>query len=277
MPGPVVLCEGVASPQQREAGPEHLGTGRGLGAFGLSALHVLARRGEPGREPSDHTEPVQHAAGVPEVRVDGGLAGPRSVAGHDLGAAAPAASLLHQERRQRSRAAVLDHRQSLAGVGAGDHRHIAAPLAHRGLIDQQHPAPAAAAPLGHQSRPSVHQGADRVPAHTVAARRRAERHHPASATIRRARRAASAPPKAWQPSKKRLPPLPQTIRLRCHTSVTGLPDTSRPRIFLARRSCTRWHLNPHCAHRRPRTADSTSTTSSPAVSVITPSTRICGR
>ena len=86
-------------------------------------------------------------------------------------------ALLHQKRRQRSRTAVLDDRQGAAGVAVDDHGHIAVPFAHRGLIDQQHRAPAAAAPLSDQSRPSVHQGAHRVPVHTVAPRRRAERHH----------------------------------------------------------------------------------------------------
>ena len=72
---------------------------------------------------------------------------------------------------------MLDHGQGAVGVAVDDHRHIAVPFAHRGLIDQQHRAPAAAAPLSDQSRPSVHQGAHRVPVHTMAPRRRAERHH----------------------------------------------------------------------------------------------------
>ena len=72
---------------------------------------------------------------------------------------------------------MLDHRQGPAGVAVDDHGHIAVPFAHRGLIDQKHRAPAAAAPLSDQSRPDVHQGAHTVPVHTVAARRRAERHH----------------------------------------------------------------------------------------------------
>ena len=72
---------------------------------------------------------------------------------------------------------MLDHRQGPGGVAVDDHGHIAVPFAHRGLIDQKHRAAAAAAPLSDQSRPDVHQGAHTVPVHTVAARRRAERHH----------------------------------------------------------------------------------------------------
>ena len=72
---------------------------------------------------------------------------------------------------------MLDHRQGAAGVAVDDHGHIAVPFAHRGLIDQQHRAAAAAAPLSDQSRPDVHQGAHTVPVHTVPSRRRAERHH----------------------------------------------------------------------------------------------------
>ena len=72
---------------------------------------------------------------------------------------------------------MLDHREGAAGVAVDDDGHIAVPFAHRGLVDQQHRAAAAAAPLSDQSRPRVHQGAHTVPVHTVAARRRAERHH----------------------------------------------------------------------------------------------------
>ena len=65
--GAVGVGEGVASAQQREPGLEHLGVEGGLDAFGLSALHVAADLGEPGREPSDDVEAVQHMAGVAEV------------------------------------------------------------------------------------------------------------------------------------------------------------------------------------------------------------------
>ena len=53
------------------------------------------------------------------------------------------------------------------------------------------------------------------------------------------------------------------------------PDTSRSRTLLARRSCTRWHLNPHCAQRSRLNVDSTLTTSAPGVSSTTSNTRIC--
>ena len=51
-------------------------------------------------------------------------------------------------------------------------------------------------------------------------------------------------------SKNRQAQLPHTILRRCHTNVVRRPDTSRSRTLLARRSCTRRHLNPHCAQRR---------------------------
>ena len=56
-----------------------------------------------------------------------------------------------------------------------------------------------------------------------------------------------------------------------------LTDTSRSRIFLARRSCTRRHLNPHCGQRSLNNVDSTLTLSAPGVSSTTPSTRTCGK
>ena len=63
---PVGVGEGVAASQQREPGLEHFGVEGGLGAF-RAALDVAADLGEPGREPSDDVEAVQHVAGVPEV------------------------------------------------------------------------------------------------------------------------------------------------------------------------------------------------------------------
>ena len=99
----------------------------------------------------------------------------------------------------------------------------------------------------------------------------------ASATSRRARRPVSAPSKAGWSSKKRLSQLSHTILRRDHTNRVRRPDTSRSRIFLARRSCTRRHLNPHCAQRSRLNVDSTLTTSAPGVSSITSSTRICGK
>ena len=96
--GAVGVGEGVATPQQQEPGLEHLGVEGGLDAVGLAALDVAAHLGEPGREPSDDMEPVQHMAGVSEVGVDGRLVGARSVADHHLDLLAPAMSLLHQKR-----------------------------------------------------------------------------------------------------------------------------------------------------------------------------------
>ena len=95
--GAVGVGEGVASAQQLESGPEHFGVEGGLGAF-RPALDIAADLGEPGREPSDDVEAVQHVAGVAEVGVDGGLVGLGAVADHDLDALAPSVALLHQKR-----------------------------------------------------------------------------------------------------------------------------------------------------------------------------------
>ena len=55
-------------------------------------------------------------------------------------------------------------------------------------------------------------------------------------------------------------------------------EPSRKRgTLLARRSCTRWHLNPHCAQRSRLNVDSTDTTSAPGVSSTTSNTRICAK
>ena len=62
-----------------------------------------------------------------------------------------------------------------------------------------------------------------------------------------------------------------------HTNRVRRPDTSRSRTFLARRSCTRWHLNPHCAQRSRLNVDSTLTTSAPGVSSTTSNTRTCAK
>lgn len=64
--GRLGVGEGVAAPQQSEAGSEHLGLEGRLDAVGLSALDVAARRGGPCLEPSDGVEAVQDVAGVPE-------------------------------------------------------------------------------------------------------------------------------------------------------------------------------------------------------------------
>ena len=99
----------------------------------------------------------------------------------------------------------------------------------------------------------------------------------ASATTRRDKRAVSAPSKAGCSSKNRLAQLLHTILRRDHTNRVRRPDTSRSRTFLARRSCTRWHLNPHCAQRSRLNVDSTLTTSAPGVSSTTSNTRICAK
>ena len=99
----------------------------------------------------------------------------------------------------------------------------------------------------------------------------------ASATTRRDKRAVSAPSKAGCSSKNRLAQLLHTILRRCHTNVMRRPDTSKSRTLLARRSCTRRHLNPHCAQRSLNNVDSTLTTSAPGVSSTTSNTRICGK
>ena len=163
--GPVGVCEGVASLEQSEPGPEHVGLESGLDTRGLSTLDIAAHRGETGREPSDHMEPVQHVAGMSEAGVDGGLVGPRPVGDHDLDLLVPLVALLRKERRQRSAAAVRDHREGLAGVGVDDHGHIAVPSADGCLIDQQHTAALAAAARRDDVCPGPHQRVDAVPAH----------------------------------------------------------------------------------------------------------------
>ena len=91
------------------------------------------------------------------------------------------------------------------------------------------------------------------------------------------RRAPSAPSKAGWSSKNRLAQLPHTILRRCHTNVMRRPDTSRSRTLLARRSCTRRHLNPHCTQRSRLNVDSSLTTSAPGVSSTTSNTRTCAK
>ena len=174
---PVGVGEGVASAQQREAGPEHVGLEDRFDPWRLAALDVAAHRGEPGCEPPDDVESVKHVAGVAQVGVDRGLVGPRAVCDHDLDAPAPAAALRDEEPRERRRAAVRHHGQRLAGVGVDDHGDVAVTAPHRGLIDQQHPARSASAVLGHQIRPAAHQRHHRVPPQLVASGRRGDGHH----------------------------------------------------------------------------------------------------
>ena len=103
-------------------------------------------------------------AGVTEMGVDGSLVGPRPVRDDHLG------RLRHQrgpcsmkKPGPRSGVAVLDHGQDRAGVAVLNDGDVAVALAHRGLINQQHPAPLAAAVLGHQRRPHVNEVLDQMP------------------------------------------------------------------------------------------------------------------
>ena len=73
------------------------GSKAGLDAFRLSALDVAADLGEPGREPSDDVEAVQHVAGVAEVGVDGGLVGLGAVADDDFDSACTICGLVASE------------------------------------------------------------------------------------------------------------------------------------------------------------------------------------
>ena len=66
---------------------------------------------------------------------------------------------------------MLDHGHGVAGVAVGDHGHVAVPLAHPGLIDQKHPAPAAAAVLGQHRGPGPDHTVDQMPVAAVAASR----------------------------------------------------------------------------------------------------------
>ena len=69
--GALGVVEAVGAAQQQEPGPEHVGVERRREPFGLAALHVAAHRGEPGGEPADDVETVQHVRGVTQVAVDG--------------------------------------------------------------------------------------------------------------------------------------------------------------------------------------------------------------
>jgi len=193
-PGLFGVGEGVAASRQSEPGSEHSGLQDGLGARG-AALDVAAHRGGPRLEPSGDVEPVQHAPGVSQAGVDGGLVGARAVGEDRLDSLAPLVALLRQQRRKRSGAAVRDHRQGGAGVGVDDHGHIAATSADRGLIDWQHPAALAAAALGDDAGEGPHQRVDLVrptPRRRAGARRVITF---ASATKARARRAVRPPSK----------------------------------------------------------------------------------
>ena len=211
-------------------------------------------------------EAVQHVAGVSQVGVDGGACRPWSRRNDDdFDSLAPSVALLHQKRRQRSRVAVLDHRQGLAGVAVDDHGHIAVPLAHRGLIDQKHPAPAAAAVLGHQIRPGLDHTVDQMPAEVMAPCRRPQRHdprirdEPARQTPRQlvlelgmilemARRAVVAHEPAPQPHQRRASPRHLQI---AHLAPAGVvhPYAAEPARRAARPPHRRLDLHPQLARR----------------------------
>ena len=71
---------------------------------------------------------------------------------------------------------MLDHGQDLAGVAVLNDGDVAVAFAHRGLINQQHPAPLAAAVLGHQRRPHVNEVLDQMPVETMAANHGSDGH-----------------------------------------------------------------------------------------------------
>ena len=91
--GAFVVSEAIRAAQQHEPRPEHVGVERWRGAFGLAALDVAAHRGQPGGEPADDVEAVQHVAGVAHVALNGGPIRHRTVADDDLHRGAPAVSL----------------------------------------------------------------------------------------------------------------------------------------------------------------------------------------
>ena len=91
----------------------------------------------------------------------------------------------------------------------------------------------------------------------------------ASTTRRRARRLVSFPSNSRWASKWRSPQPTQTNRRRRQRSVTHRPGTDRSRILFSRRSCTRRHQNPQCAHRT-RHADDSTTTSRRVASAYPP-------
>ena len=71
---------------------------------------------------------------------------------------------------------MLDHGQDLAGVAVLDDGDVAVAFTHRGLINQQHSAPLAAAVLGHQRRPHVNEVLDQMPVETMAANHGSDGH-----------------------------------------------------------------------------------------------------
>ena len=90
-------------------------------------------------------------------------------------------------------------------------------------------------------------------------------------------RRVNLPSKESWSSKNRSVQLPQLNRRRIHTNVVRRPDTSKSRTCRSRVSCTLWHLNPQCGHRRCVWDDSTRTLNTAEVSSTTSNTRIWRR
>ena len=131
--GLVGVVELVASAQQHEPGAEHFRVKHGGNPVWLSALDVAAHRGQPGGEPSDDVEPVQHMTRLGQTGLHRGFVGFGPVGDDDFDPSTPFVWLRHQKPCQRSRTAVRDHRQGLAGVAVDDDGHVTVAFAHRGL------------------------------------------------------------------------------------------------------------------------------------------------
>ena len=149
----------------------------------------------------------------------------------------------------------------LAGVAVDDHGDIAVPLADRGLIDQQHPSTGGCG-AAQQPEPTKTSTRARTACQCTPWRRAAALNVItfASATIRRARRAVE------RALEHRMVLQEPAVAVAAHhpaplttpTASPACPDTSRSRTFLARRSCTRWQLEPALRAPQPAlTVDST--------------------
>ena len=151
------------------------------------------------------------------------------------------------------------------GRVSGTHTHIAVPFAHRGLIDQKHRAPAAAAPLGQRRGPGLDHTVDQMPAQSVAPGRRPQRHdprirdEPARQTPRQlvlelgmilkmARRAVVAHEPAPHPHQRRAPPRHLQI---AHLAPAGVvhPHAAEPARRAARPPHRRLDLHPQLTRR----------------------------
>ncbi len=82
---------------------------------------------------------------MPEVALDRGPVGPRSIGDHDLDPPQPGVSLGRQKRRQGMEVALAHDPEDLAGLGVGDDGHVAVPAPERGLVDEQDSGTAASA------------------------------------------------------------------------------------------------------------------------------------